>query len=57
MYFKVNLKVKNPTLCRCFTWVAFIELNNFTVVFLLLRKTSGGRLAGSFFPVITKNLN
>ena len=38
MYFRVNLKMKKPTLCCCFTWIVFIELN-FTVVFLLVRKT------------------
>ena len=39
MYFRVNLKMKKPTLlCCCFTWIAFIELN-FTVAFLLIRKT------------------
>ena len=30
MYFRVNLKMKKPTLCCCFTWIVFIELN-FTV--------------------------
>ena len=38
MYFRVNLKMKKPTLCCCFTWIVFIELN-FTVAFLLIRKT------------------
>ena len=38
MYFRVNLKMKKPTLCCCFTWILFIELN-FTVVFLLISKT------------------
>ena len=28
---------KKPTLCCCFTWIVFIELN-FTVAFLLIRK-------------------
>ena len=37
MYFRVNLKMKKPTLCYCFTWIVFIELN-FTVEFLLIRK-------------------
>ena len=37
MYFRVNLKMKKPTLC-CFTWIVFIELN-LTVAFLLIRKT------------------
>ena len=27
MYFRVNLKMKKPTLCCCFTWIVFIELN------------------------------
>ena len=30
--------MKKPTLCCCFTWILFIELN-FTVVFLLISKT------------------
>ena len=30
--------MKKPTLCCCFTWIVFIELN-FTVAFLLIRKT------------------
>ena len=30
MYFRVNLKMKKPTLCCCFTWIVFIEIN-FTV--------------------------
>ena len=47
MYFKVNLKMKKPTLCYCFTWIAFIELNNFTVAYLLIRKTWDGRFAGN----------
>ena len=38
MYFRVNLKMKKPTLCCCFTWIVFIKLN-FTVAFLLIRKT------------------
>ena len=38
MYFKVNLKMKKPTLCSCFTWIIFIKLN-FTVVLLLITKT------------------
>ena len=37
MYFRVNLKMKKPMLCCCFTWIVFIELN-FTVAFLLIRK-------------------
>ena len=38
MYFRVNLKMKKPMLCCCFTWIVFIELN-FTVPFQLIRKT------------------
>ena len=41
MYFRVNLKMKKPTLCCCFTWIVFIELN-FTVAFMLIRKTWDG---------------
>ena len=37
MFFRVNLKMKKPTLCCCFTWIGFIELSS-TVVFLLIRK-------------------
>ena len=37
MYFTVNLKLKKPTLCCCFTWMVIIELN-FTVAFLLIMK-------------------
>ena len=44
MYFRVNLKMKKPTWC-CFTWIVFIELN-FTVAFLLIRKTLDGGFAG-----------
>ena len=40
MYFRVNLKMKKPTLCRCFTWIVFIELN-FTVTFLLITWNDG----------------
>ena len=45
MYFRVNLKMKNPTLCCCFTWTVFIELN-FTVAFLSIRKTWDDGFAG-----------
>ena len=45
MYFRVNLKMEKPTLCCCFTCIVFIELN-FTVAFLLLRKTWDDRFAG-----------
>ena len=34
MCFRVNLEMKKPTLCCCFTWIVFIELN-FIVAFLL----------------------
>ena len=30
--------MKKPNLYYCFTWIVFLELN-FTVVFLLIRKT------------------
>ena len=42
MYFRVNLKMKKSTLCCCFTWIVFIELN-FTVAFLLIKKTWNDR--------------
>ena len=45
MNLRVNLKMKKPTLCCCFTWIVFIELN-FTVAFLLIRKTLDDRFAG-----------
>ena len=45
MYFRVNLKMKKPMLCCCFTWIVFIELN-FTVAFLLIRKTWDDRFVG-----------
>ena len=45
MYFRVNLKMKKPTLNCCFIWIVFIELN-FTVVFLLIRKTWDDGFAG-----------
>ena len=38
MYFRVNLKMRKPMLCCCYTWIVFIE-PNFTVAFLLIRKT------------------
>ena len=38
MYFRVNLKMKKPTLCCHFTWIVFIELN-LTIAFLLIRKS------------------
>ena len=45
MYFRVNLKMKKPTLCCCFTWIVFIELN-FPFAFLLIRKTWDDRFVG-----------
>ena len=45
MYFRVNLKMKKPRLCCYFTWIIFIELN-FTVAFLLIKKTWNDRFAG-----------
>ena len=45
MYFRVNLKMKKPTLCCCFTWIVFIELN-YTVGFLLIKKTWEDRFVG-----------
>ena len=45
MYFRVNLNMRKPTPCCCFTWIVFIELN-FKVAFLLIRKTWTGRFAG-----------
>ena len=44
MYFSVILKIKKPTL-RSLTWILFIELN-FTVAFLLIRKTWDYQFAG-----------
>ena len=44
MYFSVNLKIKKATLCS-FTGILFIELN-FTVAFLLIRKTWDYQFAG-----------
>ena len=37
--------MKKPTLCCCFTWIVFIELN-FTVAFLLIWKTWDDGFAG-----------
>ena len=45
MNFGVNLKMKKLTLCCCFTWIVFIELNH-TVGFLLIKKTWEDRFAG-----------
>ena len=45
MYFRVNLKMKMPTCCYSI-WIASIELN-FTVAFLLIRKTWDGSFVGN----------
>ena len=45
MYFRVNLKMNKPTLFCCFTRIVFIKLE-FTVAFLLIRKTWDDRFAG-----------
>ena len=45
MYFTVNLKMKKPTICCCFAWLVFIELN-LTVAFLLIGKNWNDRFAG-----------
>ena len=45
MYFRVNLKMIKPTLLCCFTRIIFIKLN-FTVAFLLIRKTWDDRFPG-----------
>ena len=37
--------MEKPMLCFCFTWIVFIELN-FTVAFLLIRKTRDGQFTG-----------
>ena len=37
--------MKKPTLCCCFAWIVFIELN-FTVAFLLIRETWVDRFSG-----------
>ena len=52
MYFRVNLKMKKPTLFPCFTWIVFFELN-FIVAFLLrwgLAKKWGVFLMGVDIP-------
>ena len=51
MYFRVNLKMKKPTLCRCFTWIVFIELN-FTVTFLLITWNDGFDELGKTIKVV-----
>ena len=45
MYLRVNLKMKNPTLCCCFTWIVFIE-SDFAVAFLSIRKAWDDQFAG-----------
>ena len=45
MYFRLNLKIKKPMLCCCFTWIVFIELN-FTVALLLIRENWDDAFAG-----------
>ena len=45
MYFRVNLKMKTPKLCCCFTWIVFIKPNS-TVAFLSIRETWDERFAG-----------
>ena len=45
MYFRVNMNIKKPMLCCCFTWIVFIELN-ITVAFLLIRKKWNDGFAG-----------
>ena len=45
MYLRVNLKMKNPMLCCCFTWIVFIE-SNFAVAFLSIRKAWDDQFAG-----------
>ena len=46
MYFRVNLKMKMPPSCCYSIWIASIELN-FTVAFLLIRKTWDGSFVGN----------
>ena len=38
--------MKKSTLCSCFTWIAFVELN-FTAAFLLIKKTLDVRFVGN----------
>ena len=45
MYFRVNLKMKKPTLYCSFAWIGFIKLN-LKVAFLLLRRSGDGRFLG-----------
>ena len=44
MYFRVNMKMKRPMLCCCFTSILFFELI-FTVAFLLIRKIQDDQFA------------
>ena len=44
MNFTMNFQMKKPTLCCCFAWIIFTELN-FTVAFLVMRKTWEDRFA------------
>ena len=44
MYFRVNLKMKKPMLCCCFTWIVFIVIS---VTFLLIRKIWDDRFAAN----------
>ena len=37
LHFRLNLKIKKSTLCCCFTWIVFIELNS-PVAFLLIKE-------------------
>ena len=39
--------MKKQTLCCCYTWIVFIDLN-FIVAFLLIRKTWEERFAGKW---------
>ena len=43
--------MKKPTLCRCFTWIVFIELN-FTVTFLLITWNDGFDELGKTIKVV-----
>ena len=54
MDFRVNLKMKKPTSCCCFTRIVFIELS-FTVLFPLIRKTWDDQFAGKVGGGILRN--
>ena len=45
MYFRVNVKIKKPTLCCCCAWIVFVELN-FTVACISVNKENFGRPIG-----------